>query len=198
MDVENLVKSEFLTRNGKTLQASEKGTNLVKILPEAVKSPLLTAEWENHLLRIGRGELSSDDFMISINKFVSDLVETHTAPTEEHKTLFPSKKHSGETVGNCPRCGNNVIEYSKGFFCENKACKFGLFKDNKFFTSKKKTVTKEIAAALLSKGRIFMSELHSEKTGKLYNATIVLDDKGEGYTGFRVEFEQKIIDKINF
>ena len=129
--------------------------------------------------------------MVSINRFIGDIVKTHTAPSNEHKELFPCNKQAGEIIGMCPRCGNNVTERQKGFFCENKACKFGLFRDNKFFTSKKKTITKEIAKTLLAEGRIFMSGLMSEKTGKLYNATILLDDTGDGYTGFKMEFEQK-------
>lgn len=189
--IENLVKSEFLTRKEKNLLPTPKGVNLIKILPKSVKSPLLTAEWENHLKRIEKGDLSADDFMVSINRFIGDIVKTHTAPSGEYKALFPSNKQSGEIIGICPRCGNNVTERQKGFFCENKVCKFGLFKDNKFFTAKKKTITKEIAKTLLSTGRIFMSGLMSEKTGKPYNATILLDDTGDGYTGFKMEFEQK-------
>ena len=189
--IENLVKSEFLIRKDKNLLPTTKGVNLIKILPKSVKSSMLTAEWENHLKRIEHGELSVDDFMISINRFIGDIVKTHTAPSDEYKSLFPSNKQSSAVIGICPRCGNNVTERQKGFFCENKACKFGLFRDNKFFTLKKKTMTKEIAKTLLSTGRFFMSGLMSEKTGKPYNATIILDDKGEGYTGFKMEFEPK-------
>jgi DNA topoisomerase-3 len=189
--IENLVKSEFLTRKDKTLLPTDKGVNLVRILPQSVKSPMLTAEWENHLKRIERGEMRADDFMVSINRFVGDLVKTHTAPDDENKALFLSNRQSGEVIVKCPRCQNNVTERQKGFFCENKACKFGLFKDNKFFTSKKKTLTKDTAAALLAEGRVFMSGLMSEKTGKPYSATVILDDKGEGYAGFRMEFEQR-------
>jgi len=189
--IENLVKSEFLTRKDKSLLPTDKGANLVKILPQQIKSPMLTAEWENHLKRIEKNELSADDFMISINKFIGDLVKMYNTPSDEYKALFPSKRQTGEVIGICPRCGNNVTERQKGFFCENKGCKLGLFKDNKFFTSKKKTITKEIAKTLLAEGRIFMSGLMSEKTGKPYNATIILDYTGEGYTGFKMEFEQK-------
>jgi DNA topoisomerase-3 len=189
--IENLVKSEFLTRKDKSLLPTDKGVNLVKILPNSVKSPMLTAEWENHLKRIERGEMSADDFMISIKRFVGDLVKTHSAPSDDYKALFPSDRQSGEVLGKCPRCGNNITERPKGYFCDNKVCKFGLFKDNKFFAAKKKTITKEITKTLLTEGRIFMSGLMSEKTGKPYNATIILDDTGEGYTGFKMEFEPK-------
>ena len=188
--IENLVKSDFLSRKDKNLLPTEKGVNLVKILPDSVKSPMLTAEWENHLKRIERGEMSADDFMVSIKRYVTDLVKTHSVPSDEHKALFPSRQ-TGEVLGKCPRCGGDVAEKQKGFFCDNKACKFGIFKDNKFFAAKKKKITKEIIKTLLNEGRIFMSGLMSEKTGKPYNATIILDDKGEGYTGFTMEFEEK-------
>ena len=189
--IENLVKSGFLVRKDKTLLPTDKGVNLIKVLPESVKSPLLTAEWENHLKRIEHGEMTADDFMISIGKFVSGLVKTYNTASDESKALFPSNRQSGEVVGKCYRCGNDITEAPKGFFCENKSCKFGLFKDNKFFAGKKKTLTKVIAKTLLAEGRIFMSDLRSEKTGKPYSAMIFLDDKGEGYPGFRMEFENK-------
>lgn len=187
--IENLVKSGLLERKVKLLLPTAKGVNLVAVLPQSVKSPLLTAEWENHLGRIQRGEMTTADFMIAIGKFVDGIIKTYNSPSEEHKALFPSDRKSGEVVGKCPRCGSDVTEAPKGFFCENKSCKFGLFKDNKFFTAKKKKLTKDTAAALLTEGRIFMSGLHSEKTGKQYNATIILEDSGEGYPSFKMEFE---------
>jgi DNA topoisomerase III, bacteria and conjugative plasmid len=187
--IENLVKSGLLERKAKLLLPTDKGMNLVEVLPESVKSPLLTAEWENHLGRIQRGEMSASDFMVAIGKFVDDIVKTHNSPIDKYKALFPSSRKSGEIIGKCPRCGSGVAEAPKGFFCESDDCKFGLFKDSKFFTAKKKKLTKEIAKTLLAEGRIFMSELHSEKTGRQYNATIILEDKADGYPNFKMEFE---------
>ena len=189
--IEGLINSKLIERKDKALRPTEKGVNLIKILPDSVKSPMLTAEWENNLLRVQKGELTDYDFMVAINKFVSDTVKIYGAASEENKSLFPSSRQKGEVIGKCPRCSGDISESPKGFFCSNNGCTFGLFKDNKFFTMKKKTITKEIASALLSDGRIFMSGLASEKTGKTYSATIILDDKGEGYPGFRMEFEKK-------
>jgi DNA topoisomerase-3 len=122
-------------------------------------------------------------------------VETHNSVPEELKALFPStrpnKNGAGEATGKCPRCGGNVAESYKGFFCDNKACKFAFFKESKYFTNKRITLTKDIATALLAEGRIFLKGLYSEKSGKTYNATIVLDDKVEGYPAFAMEFESK-------
>jgi DNA topoisomerase-3 len=187
--IENLVKSGFIERKGRNLIPTEKGMNLIKILPESVKSPMLTAEWENHLKRIEYGELTSRDFMTSIEKYVEGIVKTHAAVSDESITLFKSSKPPSEIIGSCPRCASDVTEFIKGYFCVNKTCTFGLFKENRFFTSKKKTLTKAIAAALLKEERVFISGLVSEKTGKSYNATVILHDSGEGYPSFRMVFE---------
>ena len=96
-----------------------------------------------------------------------------------------------EAVGTCPRCGGAVYEGKKGFFCENEACAFALWKENRFFSSKKKIITKTVAAALLKEGRVSMSGLFSEKTGKTYDAVVVLDDTGEKYVNFKLEFPQQ-------
>ncbi len=189
--IENLIKSGLLERKGKQILAMEKGVNLIKVLPESVKSPRLTGEWENHLKRVERMELTAADVMTGIVKYVEDTVKTYNSVTEENRALFPSNRHAGERVGTCPRCGGGVYESPKGFFCENKACKFGLFKDSKFFAAKKKKLTADIVKTLLNEGRVFMSGLMSEKTGKTYNAVITLDDKGDGYPNYRMEFESK-------
>jgi len=166
--IENLVKSGFLERKGKTLLPTEIGVNLIKILPEQVKSPLLTAEWEHKLKRIERGELPAQDFMAAISNFVRELVKAHNTASGEDKSLFTASRKQSGVIGKCPRCRSDISEVNKGFFCDNPTCKFGLFKDSKFFTAKKKTLTKEVAAALLAEGRIFIPDLISEKTGKPY------------------------------
>jgi DNA topoisomerase-3 len=192
--IENLVKSGLLVRKDKLLLPTDKGVNLTRVLPDSVKSPMLTAEWENNLKRIERSEISANDFMVAINRFVADTVKSHDSVPKELKALFPSSSPQGkrgEKIGKCPRCNNDVMESPKGFFCSNKVCKFVLWRNNRFFEAKKKTLTKEIAVALLTKGRVLISGLHSEKTGKTYNATVILDDKGDGYPGFKMEFEPK-------
>ena len=120
------------------------------------------------------------------------LVKEHTAPEERFAGLFPDAKRSGrEAVGACPRCGGTVYEGKKGFFCDSQDCSFALWKDNKFFSGKKKSITKHVAAALLKEGRVSMSGLYSEKTGKTYDAVVLLDDTGGKYVNFRLEFPAK-------
>ena len=156
------------------LLPTQVGSSLVAVLPEALQSPLLTADWEYRLGQVERGELSPEDFMEGIAAMVKELVNTYQ-PVPGADVLFPSER---EAVGPCPRCGGAVVENKKGFFCENRECRFVLWKDSKFFTAKKKALTKTIAAALLNKGRVKLTGCFSEKTGKTYDAMVVLEDDG--------------------
>ena len=120
------------------------------------------------------------------------LVREHTAPEERFAGLFSALSGSAkEAVGICPRCGGTVYAGKKGFFCDNRDCAFVLWKDNKFFSGKKKSITKSVAAALLKEGRVSVSGLYSEKTGKTYDAVVLLDDTGGKYVNFRLEFPAK-------
>ena len=197
--IENLVKSGLLSRKDKILLPTDKGVNLIKVLPDAVKSPKLTGEWEHDLKRIEHSEFTSDEFMTAINRFVTDTVNTHNDAPNEHKALFPSRRpHNGEavkTIGKCPRCRSDIVESLKGFFCSNKGCKFAIFKESKYFTSKRLTLNEDIITALLTEGQIYLKGLYSEKSGKTFNATIMLDDKGEGYPSFKMEFKKRRVAK---
>ncbi|MCI9300650.1 MAG: DNA topoisomerase III, partial [Oscillibacter sp.] len=166
------------------LLPTQAGSSLVTVLPEVLQSPLLTADWEQRLGEVERGELSPEDFMAGIAAMVDELVKTYR-PVPGAEVLFPSGK---EAVGPCPRCGGAVIESKKGFFCENREYRFVLWKDSKFFTAKKKALTKAAAAALLNKGRVRLTGCFSEKTGKTYDATVVLEDDGER-TNYKLVFD---------
>ncbi len=190
--LEKLVAAGFVQRKKKQLIPTEKGTNLILVLPDNIKSPTLTAEWESMLKQVERGELAAESFMGQIADMSRTLVKEHTAPEERFAVLFPDAKRNGrEAVGTCPRCGGTVYEGKKGFFCDNQDCAFALWKDNKFFSGKKKSITKSVAAALLKEGRVSMSGLYSEKTGKTYDAVVLLDDTGGKYVNFKLEFPAK-------
>ena len=190
--LEKLVSAGFVQRKKKQLIPTEKGTNLILVLPDNIKSPMLTAEWESMLKQVERGELDAGFFMEQIADMSRTLVKEHTAPEERFAGLFPDAKGNGrEAVGTCPRCGGTVYEGKKGFFCDNRDCAFVLWKDNKFFSGKKKSITKSVAAALLKEGRVSVSGLYSEKTGKTYDAVVLLDDTGGKYVNFRLEFPAK-------
>ena len=190
--LEKLVSAGFVQRKKKQLIPTEKGKNLIAVLPDNIKSPILTAEWESMLKQVEHGELSATSFMDQIADMSRTLVKEHTAPEERFADLFPSSKGTvHEAVGGCPRCGTPVYEGKKGFFCDNRECSFALWKDNRFFSSKKKSITKSVAAALLKEGRISMSGLYSEKIGKTYDAEVILDDTGGKYVNFKLEFPVK-------
>jgi DNA topoisomerase-3 len=191
--IEKLVKSGFVERSKRQLHATQKGVNLIAVLPETIISPLLTAEWETKLKQVERGELSADEFMIGIDALTKGLVADHSAPLPEYVNLFAAPP-KGAVTGKCPRCGADVTENSKGFFCSSRACKFALWKDSRFWAAKGKTLSKTIAAALLKEGRVSFSDLKSQRTGKTYSATVVLVDT-ENKTDYKLEFEKGEIKK---
>jgi len=185
--LETLISTGFLERRKvkKTVNLipAHAGISLITVLPEQLQSPLLTAEWENQLKQVERGELDAAAFMSGITDMMRELVKTYHA-VKGAEVLFPSGR---EIIGKCPRCGGNVTESKKGFFCEHNDCRFGLWRDNKFLTTKKIVMNKNIAAALLQDRRIKLSGLYSEKTGKTYDAAVLLEDNGEK-TVYKLEF----------
>jgi DNA topoisomerase-3 len=190
--IEKLVKVGFAERRKKQVLPTDKGKNLIAVLPDMLTSPALTAEWETRLLDVERSKVAAGDFMAGIGDFTRLLVQENDKPDPAFVDVFGAEKTAaGEAVGTCPRCGGIVRERSKGFFCEGRDCAFALWKDNRFFTAKKKIVTKAVVAALLGEGRISMTGLYSEKTGKTYDAVIIMDDTGGKYVNFKMEFENK-------
>lgn len=176
--IEKLIATGFVERKKakKTMNLipASTGVSLITVLPEQLQSPLLTAEWEHKLKMVEHGEMDADAFMAEISLMVSELVKTYSV-IKGAEVLFPSGR---DVVGRCPRCGGNVTESKKGFFCETNDCRFGLWRDNKFLTAKKITLSKKMAATLLDDGKIFVKGMFSEKTGKSYDATLVMSDDG--------------------
>ena len=169
-----------------SLVPAHTGVSLITVLPEQLQSPLLTAEWEHKLKMVEHGELDADAFMAEISRMVSDLVKTYSV-IKGAEVLFPS---GCDVIGKCPRCGGDVTESKKGFFCESNDCRFGLWRDNKFLTGKKITLTKKMVATLLKDGKIPVKGIFSEKTGKSYDATLVMTDDG-AKTIYSLDFGKK-------
>jgi len=182
--IEKLVSGGFLTRNGRQLIPTPNGENLINILPAALKSPELTAKWENALTQIAKGETRPDRFMRDIEEMARALVTQNDAPVDEYKNLFVNPQ---EIVGICPRCGGNVLESKKNFHCENRDCQFVMWRADRFFTYRKKELTKITAAELLNTGKAKVTGLYSEKKDKTYDAVIVLADTGGKYVNYRFE-----------
>ena len=186
--LEKLVAAGFVERRGKSLVPTKAGINLVTVLPDTLTSPMLTAEWEQKLTAIARGEGDPAAFMAGISEMTRELVKNYSHISEEGQKLFAPER---ETVGLCPRCGKPVYEGKKNFYCSDRSCQFVLWKDDRFWTSRKKELTKKMAGDLLKKGRTSVKGMWSEKKGASYDAVVVLDDTGGKYVRFKLEFPKR-------
>ena len=190
--IEKLVKSGFVERKKKQLLPTEKGLALSWAMPDQLKSAKLTAEWEDRLGAVERGELAPEDFMAGITAMLTGLVRSYRNVAVAPSPLSDSGRAG---IGKCPRCGKNVVEGKKSFYCEGyhdtPSCGFALWKNDRFFTSKRKELTKKIAASLLKTGRAAVTGLFSEKKGVFYDATVVLNDDGGKFVRFKLEFDNK-------
>ncbi len=184
--IEKLVQKGFLERKDdkktKVLLPTDKGKALITVMPEEIQSPEMTADWETKLLRIERGELKPNEFMTEINDMISSLVNT-TEVVKGANVLMKNKM-----IGVCPNCGANVIEREKGYFCENRECRFVLWKDNAFLKRLGKRMDAHVADKLLRDGRVRLKDCKSAK-GKTYNATVLLSTETDGRSKFSLEFE---------
>lgn len=185
--IEKLVQTGFIERKGKNIIPTRDGISLASILPEVLSSPLLTAEWENNLAEIAKGNYSDIEFMAGIEKLVGDLIQTYSFISDDKKDIFKTPR---EIIGKCPRCGADVYESRSNFCCSNKDCEFVMWKNDRFFTNKKKELTKKIASDLLNKGKSTVKDFYSEKTKKNYDAVVVLADTGGKYVNYKLEFEK--------
>ena len=184
--IEKLVQKGFLERKGdkktKVLLPTDKGKALITVMPEQIQSADMTADWEAKLLRIERGEMEPEIFMMEINTMITALVE-NTEAAKGADVLMKNKM-----IGVCPNCGANVVEREKGWFCESNPCRFVLWKDNAFFKRLGKRMDAHVADKLLRDGRIRLKDCKSTK-GKVYNATVLLSTEADGRSKFSLEFE---------
>ena len=184
--IEKLVQKGFLERKGdkktKVLLPTDKGKALITVMPEEIQSADMTADWETKLLRVERGEMEPETFMTEINDMISSLVNT-TEAVKGASALMKNK-----VIGICPNCGKSVVEREKGWFCENRECRFVLWKDNAFFKRLGKRMDAHVADKLLRDGRVRLKDCRSAK-GKTYNATVLLTTEADGRSKFSLEFE---------
>ena len=184
--IEKLVAKGFLERKGdkktKALLPTDKGKTLITVMPEEIQSADMTADWETKLLRIERGEMEPNEFMTEIKDMISSLVNT-TEVVKEANMLMKNK-----VAGVCPNCGNSVVEREKGWFCENRECRFALWKDNAYFKRLGKHLDARMVDKLLRDGRVRLKDCKSPK-GKTYNATVLLAAESDGHSKFSLEFE---------
>ncbi len=187
--IEKLVRIGFLERKGdkktKYLIPTHKGTALVTVMPEQIQSPSMTADWEEKLLLIEKGEYASEDFMDEIKDVIAGLIQNYEVIRDSEVLL--SKE--ANAVGKCPVCGSAVEDKAKAFFCSNRACKFALWKNNRYFDSIGKSMTSAMAQKLLSSGKVKLKGCKSKKTGNTFDATVYMEVSDDGSTKFNMEFD---------
>lgn len=115
--IEKLVKDGFVKREKKQMIPTEDGMKLITVLPDVVKSPKLTADWENALTLVAKGEMEREDFMGDIETMVSGLIHTYHEVSDEQKKMFAQEQ---KVLGKCPNCGGEVVKGKYGAFCKNK------------------------------------------------------------------------------
>lgn len=183
--IEKLIAAGFVERKEKNLIPTKAGINLVAVLPEQLTSPLLTAEWEHRLGAITNGVENPEEFLSDICAMTQDLVKTYSHVSEEGRKLFAPEK---EIIGSCPRCGKPVYEGKRNYFCSDRACSFVLWKNDRFWTSRKKELTKKMAADLLKNSRVRVKNMWSERKETTYDAVVTLDDTGGKFVRYKLEF----------
>lgn len=189
--LEKLIACGYVERKGdkktKSLVPTQKGIGIITILPDLLKSPALTAEWETRLKAIENGRAEPGAFLADITAMLKELSQTaERVPGADR--LFPTNH---KVMGTCPHCGAPVMEKKAGYICQNPRCHFAIWKDCHFFTKQGKEMTPDMAAALLRDGRVSVQGFISQKTGKPYNADVLLKVDGDGNAKFSLEFPKK-------
>ena len=184
--IEKLVSSGYAARKGRQIIPTPEGMELVAVMPEYLKSALMTAEWENDLLRMEKGELDSKDFMQGITELVGKILEGCRDIPESELHRF----HRKESIGSCPLCGAEVYEGKKNFYCSNRECSFALWKENRYLSGMKKKVDKKMAGELLKTGRSHAKDLYSAKKDQTFEADIVMKAE-DGRINFSLDFPKR-------
>lgn len=184
--IEKLVSSGYAVRKGKQILPTSDGAALVAVLPEYLKSAAMTAEWENRLLLIEKGQLGSDDFMQGIVALVDRMLAECSRLSAEEQSRF----HPREEIGRCPVCGNPVYEGKKNFYCSSRDCSFSLWKENRYLGSMGKQMDKRMAVELLADGRTYVEDFYSQKKKRQFAAYLLMEAQ-DGKVNFSLEFPKK-------
>lgn len=192
--IEKLIEKGFIERKKKQILPTADGRNLIRILPEMIKSPKLTAEWENDLTLISKGQKNAEEFLYGIEKMVTKLVSDNGEPVEEYQKLFSDDR---KEIGKCPRCGNKVYVGNRNYYCSGSDCNFTLWKNNRFFESQGKTLDEATVRKLLSEKQVHFKDLVSEKTKRKYEATIKMEVSETGNPKFQLIFPERKKGKKN-
>ena len=181
--IEKLVSDKYIERKGKTLTVTEDGKALISVMPECLQSASMTAEWENQLLQMEKGQMDPEMFLRGICNLLSMILNGLEELPPEETTRFSNHK----SIGNCPICGSPVFEGKKNFYCSNRECRFSLWKENRYLETMKKTIDTATAVALLAHGRAHMKDLYSRKKDMYFEADLLVEFK-DGRANFSLEF----------
>ncbi len=189
--IEKLVRVGLVERSGskktKYLTPTHKGIALITVMPEMIQSPGMTADWEQKLLAVEKHQMDAAEFMKEITGMVEDLVGTYEVVIDAATKMRPKS----ESIGTCPVCGGDVIDKTKAYFCSNRDCRFALWKDNRYLDAIGKRMTMQMAKDLLSTGRSNMKKCRSKKSGKTFDATLIMETNDRGQAEFHMEFLRK-------
>lgn len=185
--IEKLVSSGYAQRKGKQILPSTEGKELVKVMPEYLKSAVMTAEWENQLLLMEKGQITDTQFMGEITSLVSKILEVCREIPKEERRRFQTAR---EVIGKCPVCGCDVFEGKQNYYCSNRQCDFALWKENRFLGSMSKNLDKKMARELLDKACTHVKGLYSKKKDMKFDADLLLTLE-DGKPRFHLEFPKK-------
>lgn len=185
--IEKLVASGYAQRKGKQILPSAEGQELVKVMPEYLKSAAMTAEWENQLLMMEKGQITDAQFMGEITSLVGKILEVCRDIPEEERKRFQTEK---EVIGKCPVCGSDIFEGKQNFYCSNRQCDFALWKENRFLGSMEKNLDKKMAKELLAKACTHVKGLYSRKKDMKFDVDLLLTLE-DGKPRFHLEFPKK-------
>ena len=185
--IEKLVSSGYAQRKGKQILPSTEGKELVKVMPEYLKSAVMTAEWENQLLMMEKGQITDTQFMGEITSLVRKILEVCREIPEEERRRFQTAR---EVIGKCPVCGSDIFEGKQNFYCSNRQCDFALWKENRFLGSMEKNLDKKMARELLDKACTHVKGLYSKKKDMKFDADLLLTLE-DGKPRFHLEFPKK-------
>jgi DNA topoisomerase-3 len=193
--IEKLVSSKYVVRRNRQMIATDAGKQLVSAMPEYLKSPQMTADWENRLLQIERGQYDSRSFMDGITQLIRKMLQECGQIDEKERTRFDRDKSntrgmdSRENLGKCPVCGSPVYEGKRSFYCSNRECRFVLWKENKFLERMRTCLDDGMVKDILSTGRTYVRNLYSVKRDKFFSAYLCMEWK-DGKSRFRLDFTE--------
>ena len=193
--IEKLISSGYAERKKRQIAATEEGAKMTALMPDYLKSVQMTADWENRLLRMERGETTAEAFMEDVYALIDRILTSCKEVPEKMREQYAESRRAGkEEFGKCPMCGGAVLEGKSNFFCSNRDCSFTLWKESKFLSTMKKTVSRKMASDLLAKGKTHVKDFFSEKTGKTFEAELLMN-VDNGKVSYSLEFPQKKLKK---